>query len=107
DSYIAYVAEITVKNKDVHVDRVVAAVDCGRAINPNGVRSQTEGAIVFGLSAALKGEITIEQGAAVQTNFDRYDLVRMPEEPALEVHIVDSGAELGGMGRACSPPSEP
>ncbi|HMF89718.1 MAG TPA: molybdopterin cofactor-binding domain-containing protein [Candidatus Angelobacter sp.] len=107
DSYIAYVAEITVKNKDVHVDRVVAAVDCGRAINPNGVRSQTEGAIVFGLSAALKGEITIEKGAAVQTNFDGYDLVRMPEVPAIEVHIVDSGAELGGMGEPGVPPIAP
>ncbi|HXZ28503.1 MAG TPA: xanthine dehydrogenase family protein molybdopterin-binding subunit [Terriglobales bacterium] len=107
DSYIAYVAEVTVKGSNIKVDRVVAAVDCGRAINPNGVRSQTEGAIVFGLSAALKGEITIKKGAAEQTNFDGYDLIRMPEAPAIEVHIVDSGAELGGMGEPGVPPIAP
>ena len=107
DSYIAYVAEVTVKGNDIKVDRVVAAVDCGRAINPNGVRSQTEGAIVFGLSAALKGEITIKNGGAEQTNFDGYDLVRMPEAPTIEVHIVDSGAELGGMGEPGVPPIAP
>jgi isoquinoline 1-oxidoreductase beta subunit len=107
DTYFAYVAEVTVKDRAIKVDRVVAAVDCGHAVNPNGVRSQTEGAIVFGLSAALKGEITIKNGAAEQTNFDGYDLVRMPEAPAIEVHIVESGAELGGMGEPGVPPIAP
>jgi isoquinoline 1-oxidoreductase beta subunit len=107
DSYIAYVAEVTVKDAAIKVDRVVAAVDCGRAVNPDGVRSQTEGAIIYGLSAALKGEITISKGAADQTNFDGYDLVRMPEAPAIEVHIVDSGGELGGMGEPGVPPIAP
>ncbi|HYX68435.1 MAG TPA: xanthine dehydrogenase family protein molybdopterin-binding subunit [Terriglobales bacterium] len=107
DSYIAYVAEVTVKGNNIKVDRVVAAVDCGRAINPNGVRSQVEGAIIFGLSAALKGEITIKNGAAEQTNFDGYDLVRMPEAPAVEVYFVESGADLGGMGEPGVPPIAP
>jgi len=106
-SYVAYVAEVTVKENTVKVDRVVAAVDCGRAVNPLGVRQQIEGGVIFGLSAALKGEITIAQGAAVQTNFDGYDLVRMGEAPPVEVHIVDSGAELGGLGEPGVPPIAP
>jgi isoquinoline 1-oxidoreductase beta subunit len=89
------------------VDRVVAAVDCGRAVNPIGVRQQIEGGVVFGLSAALKGEITIANGAVEQSNFDGYDLVRIPESPPVEVHIVDSGADLGGLGEPGIPPIAP
>lgn len=107
DSFVAYVAEVTVKDRALTVDRVVAAVDCGRAINPLGVRQQIEGAVVFGLSAALKGEITIAQGAVQQNNFDGYDLVRMSEAPHVEVHIVDSGADLGGLGEPGVPPIAP
>jgi len=106
-SYVAYVAEVTVKGNAIQVDHVVAAVDCGRAVNPAGVRAQIEGGVVFALSAALKGEITIAHGAAVQNNFDGYDLVRMPEAPTVEVHIVDSGAELGGIGEPGVPPLAP
>lgn len=106
-SYVAYVVEVTVKDGALKVDRVVAAVDCGRAINPLGVRQQMEGAVVFGLSAALKGEITIAKGAVQQNNFDGYDLVRMPEAPPVEVHIVDSGADLGGIGEPGVPPLAP
>ena len=107
NSYVAYVAEVTVKDRVLKVDRLVAAVDCGRAVNPDGVRSQIEGGAIYALSAALKGEITIAQGAVEQTNFDGYDLVRMPEAPAVEVHIVDSGAELGGLGEPGVPPLAP
>jgi isoquinoline 1-oxidoreductase beta subunit len=71
------------------------------------VRQQIEGGVVFGLSAALKGEITIAQGAAQQTNFDGYDLVRMPEAPTVEVHMVESGADLGGIGEPGVPPIAP
>lgn len=106
-SYVAYVAEVTVQGNAIKVDHVVAAVDCGRAINPAGVRQQIEGGVIFGLSAALKGEITIAQGAAQQTNFDGYDLMRLPEAPTVEVHIVESGAELGGIGEPGVPPIAP
>jgi isoquinoline 1-oxidoreductase beta subunit len=106
-SYVAYVAEVTVKGNAIKVDHVVAAVDCGRVVNPLGVRQQIEGGVVFGLSAALKGEITIAQGAAQQTNFDGYDLVRMPEAPTVEVHMVESGADLGGIGEPGVPPIAP
>ena len=72
-SYFAEVAEVTVKGSDFKIDRIVAAVDCGQIVNPESVRSQTEGAIIYGLSAALKNEITIKNGAVEQTNFDGYD----------------------------------
>ena len=106
-SYVAYVAEVTVKGNAIQVDHVVAAVDCGRVVNPLGVRQQLEGAVVFALSAALKGEITIAHGAAMQSNFDGYDLVRMPESPTVEVHMVESGEELGGIGEPGVPPLAP
>jgi isoquinoline 1-oxidoreductase subunit beta len=106
-SYIAQVAEVTVTDKSFSIDRIVAAVDCGIAVNPESVRSQAEGAIIYGLSAALKNEITIRDGAVEQTNFDGYDPLRINEAPPIEVHVVKSSEDCGGMGEPCVPPCAP
>ena len=74
----------------VRVHRVVCAVDRGVAVNPDVIRAQMEGGIAFGLGAALYGEVTLDKGAVQQTNFDRYRVLRMPEMPEVEVHIVPS-----------------
>lgn len=106
-SYFAEVAEVTVSDKSFNVDRVVAAVDCGVTVNPESVCSQTEGAIVFALSAALKNEITIRNGAVEQSNFDGYDPIRINEAPLIEVHLVKSDEDCGGMGEPGVPPLAP
>jgi len=106
-SYFAEVAEVTVKGHDFKIDRIVAAVDCGQIVNPESVRSQTEGAIIYGLSAALKNEITIKNGAVEQTNFDGYDPIRISEAPPIEVHLTKSKEEPGGMGEPALPPAAP
>ena len=106
-SYFAEVAEVTVKGSNVKIDRIVAAVDCGQIVNPESVRSQTEGAIIFGLSAALKNEITIKNGAVEQNNFDGYDPIRMNEAPPIEVYLVINKEEPGGMGEPGLPPIAP
>jgi isoquinoline 1-oxidoreductase beta subunit len=106
-SYFAEVAEVTVKGSDIKIDRVVAAVDCGQIVNPESVRSQAEGAIIYGLSAALKNEITIKNGAVEQTNFDAYDPLRINEAPLIEVHLIKSDEDPGGMGEPGLPPIAP
>ncbi len=106
-SYFAEVAEVTVKGGEFKIDRIVAAVDCGQIVNPESVRSQTEGAIIFGLSAALKNEITIKNGVVEQTNFDGYDPIRINEAPPIEMHLVGSKEDPGGMGEPGLPPIAP
>lgn len=106
-SYVAHVAEVSVRNGSVRVHRVVCAVDCGTALNPDSVEHQAEGAVVYGLSAALRGEITVKDGAVVQGNFDSYEPLRMSEMPRVEVHRVPSRAEPGGMGEPALPPIAP
>jgi isoquinoline 1-oxidoreductase beta subunit len=88
----------------VHVDRVVCAVDCGRVINPDIVRAQMESGVVYGLSAALKGAITIREGAVEQANFNDYDVLRIDEMPVVEVHIVPSTEAPTGVGEPGVPP---
>ncbi len=105
--YLAQVAEVTVQDDNIRVDRVVAAVDCGQVINPDGVRQQIEGAIIFALSAVLKGEITIVEGQVQQTNFNGYDLVRMPESPRIEVYLVQNHLDPSGIGEAGVPHAGP
>jgi isoquinoline 1-oxidoreductase beta subunit len=98
-TYIAQVAEVEVaKNGAVRVRRVVCAVDCGTVVNPDTVQAQIQGAIIFGITAALYGEITLKNGRVEQTNFDTYQMLRMNEAPAIEVHIVESSEPPGGMG---------
>jgi len=106
-SYNAQIAEVSVDRGKLRVHRVVCAVDCGRIVNPAIIRQQIEGGIVFGLSAALKGEITIDRGRVVQGNFDEYDVLRIDEMPQVDVYIVSSDANPGGIGEASVPPIAP
>jgi isoquinoline 1-oxidoreductase beta subunit len=98
-TYMAQVAEVEVSREGaVHVRRVVCAVDCGTVVNPDIVQAQIEGAIIFGITAALYGEITLKSGRVEQTNFDTYQMLRINEAPATEVYIVQSSEPPGGMG---------
>ena len=98
-SYMAQVAEVSVgADGEVRVHRVVCALDCGQVINPNTVIAQMEGGIVFGLSAALWGEITFDKGRVQQSNFGDYRVMRMNEAPQVEVHMISSLDEPGGIG---------
>ncbi len=98
-SYMAQVAEVAVsKDGDVAVKRITCAVDCGIGINPNTIEAQAQSAIVYGLTAALYGEITLKDGRVEQSNFDNYRALRINEIPAIDIHIIDSGEAPGGMG---------
>jgi isoquinoline 1-oxidoreductase beta subunit len=108
DSYVAQVIEASVeKDGTVHVHRVVCAVDCGRVINPDTVTAQMEGGIIFALTAALKTEITLENGRVQQRNFHDYPMLRMFEAPAVEVFIVPSEEKPTGVGEPSVPPVAP
>jgi isoquinoline 1-oxidoreductase beta subunit len=107
-SHVAEVAEVTVgRGGSVRVTRVVCAIDCGPVVNPDLVAAQMEGAIVYGLSAALKSEITIDKGGTAETNFDDYPLLRIDEMPKVEVYIVPSDQKIGGAGEPGTPPIAP
>jgi isoquinoline 1-oxidoreductase beta subunit len=100
-TYMAQIAEVEVtKDGAVRVRRVVCAVDCGTVVNPDTVRAQIESAIMFGITAALYGEITLKDGRVEQTNFDSYQILRMNEAPEVEMHIVQNSQPPGGMGEA-------
>jgi isoquinoline 1-oxidoreductase subunit beta len=102
-SYLAQVAEIEVATSgEVRVRRVVCAMDCGTIVNPDTVRAQMESGTVFGLSAALHGEITLKEGRVEQNNFTDYRVLRISEMPAIEVHLVDSGEAPGGVGETAT-----
>ena len=108
DSYVAQVIEASVSNDGtVRVHRVVCAVDCGRVVNPDTVKAQMEGGINFGLTAALKTEITLENGRVQQSNFNDYPMLRMFEAPAIEVFIVPSEKKPTGVGEPSVPPVAP
>ena len=107
-SWVAEVAEVSLSaTGEVRVHRVVCAVDCGSVVNPDTVASQMEGAIVYGLTAALKGEITIRDGGVVQDSFRDYPLLTMAEMPAVDVHIVPTDEPPGGVGEPGLPPIAP
>ena len=107
-SYVAQVADVTVSaDGKVRVDRVVCAVDCGQVVNPDTVAAQMESGIVFGLTAALYGEITIKDGRIQQKNFTDYKMLRMNEMPKVEVYIVPSTEKHGGVGEPGTPPIAP
>ncbi len=106
--WVAQVAEVSVSaTGEIRVDRVVCAVDCGKAVNPDGVSAQMEGAVVFGLSAALKGEITIDHGKVQQKNFEDYPVLSMREAPQIQVHILAGSETPGGVGEPGVPPVAP
>ncbi|HYQ08297.1 MAG TPA: molybdopterin cofactor-binding domain-containing protein [Xanthobacteraceae bacterium] len=106
-SYCAQVVEVEVKNGAVRAHRVVAAIDPGYVVNPLSVEMQVQGAIVYALTAALYGEITIKDGAAEQTNFDTYEMLRLADAPRVETVIVPSGGFWGGVGEPPVPPLAP
>ena len=105
---VAHVADVTVgSDGTLKVDRIVSAVDAGMTVNPDGLKAQIEGAIVYGLTAALNGEITIDKGAVVQANFPDYEMVRLQTCPQIEVHLHESDAPVGGAGEPGVPPTAP
>lgn len=106
-SYVAEVVDITMKEGKVTVDRVVCAVDCGLAVNPEIVQAQMESGIVYGMSAALGEEIVLNEGKVKQANFDSYPVARMPIVPDIEVHIVPSAEAPTGVGEPGVPPLAP
>jgi isoquinoline 1-oxidoreductase beta subunit len=107
-SFVAQVAEVSLRDdRTVQVHRVVCAVDCGDVVNPDTIEAQMESGIIYGLSAALHGEITIADGRAAQSNYNDYRIVSMREAPAIETHIVTSGDALGGIGEPGLPPIAP
>jgi isoquinoline 1-oxidoreductase subunit beta len=96
---MAFVAEVEVaKDGRVRVRRVTCAVDCGTVVNPDTVRAQVQSGVVFGITAALHGEITLKNGRVEQSNFDTYEMLRIDEAPTIEVHIVQNLEPPGGMG---------
>ncbi len=107
DSVVAEIAEVSIEGGKVRVHRVVCAVDCGMVVNPDGVRQQVESAVVFGLSAALHGEISLDKGRVLQSNFHDYTPLRFSEMPKVEVHIVESHDRPTGIGEPGTPPIAP
>jgi CO/xanthine dehydrogenase Mo-binding subunit len=107
-TYCAEVAEVEVLGDGtVKVHRVVCALDCGRVLNPLNVRAQMEGGILFGLTAALRGEITVKGGRVQQGDFEQYPMLRLADMPKVEVHLVQSDLPPGGVGEPGLPPLAP
>jgi isoquinoline 1-oxidoreductase subunit beta len=106
-TYVGSVAEVTANKRDVKVDRIVAAVDCGVAITPDVIRAQIEGGTGYALGAALRDQITLKNGVVEQTNFDGYEPLRISDMPKVEVHIVTSNEPPSGVGEPGVPPVAP
>jgi isoquinoline 1-oxidoreductase beta subunit len=106
-SFNTQIAEVSVSQGKVRVHRVITAVDCGQVVNPAGVVQQMQSAIVYGLSAALRGNITLDRGRVQQQNFHQYEPLRIDEMPVVEVYTVPSTARPGGMGEVGTPAIAP
>jgi isoquinoline 1-oxidoreductase beta subunit len=106
-STVAQVAEISIDKGNLRVHRITCAIDCGLAVNPDGVAAQMESGIIFGLTALLYGEITLEKGRVQQRNFHDYRILRMHETPVISVHIAPSTEKMGGAGEPGVPPVAP
>jgi isoquinoline 1-oxidoreductase beta subunit len=106
-SFVAQVAEVSVTDGAIKVERIVCVVDCGVAVNPDVIKAQMEGGIGYGLGAILKGEITLDAGKVQQTNFDGYDVLHLDEMPVVEVHILPSAETPTGVGEPGVPPVGP
>jgi isoquinoline 1-oxidoreductase subunit beta len=102
-TYVAAVAEVSASPSSFKANRLVCAVDCGRAVNPNGVRAQVESAAIYALTATVKDPITVDRGRVVQSNFNDYEMIRMNEAPPIEVHIVNSTEDPTGIGEPTVP----
>lgn len=104
-SIVAQVAEVSISQAgQVRVHRVTCAIDCGRSINPDTVAAQAESGVIFGLTAALYGEITIDQGRVMQNNFTDYEMITLQDSPEIDIVSLESGASLGGLGEPATPP---
>jgi isoquinoline 1-oxidoreductase beta subunit len=106
-SIVAEVAEVSMQDGRPRVHRVVCAIDCGTVVNPQLVAQQMEGAVIFGLSAALGERITIREGRVEQSNFPQYPVLRMDQAPTVETHLVQSDRPPGGVGEPGTPPIAP
>ncbi|MEK9990420.1 MAG: molybdopterin cofactor-binding domain-containing protein, partial [Halieaceae bacterium] len=104
---VAEIAEVSVDNGSIRVHKVTCVLDCGQAVNPDIVRAQMEGGVVYGLTAALHGALHLENGAIVESNFHDYPILRMNESPEIDVIIIDSGTEPTGVGEPGLPPIAP
>lgn len=104
---LAQVAEVSVEHSQVVVHRVICAADCGAIINPNQAEAQLEGGILFGLTAALYGEITLNRGQVEQSNFNDYQMLTMADAPDVEVHLIQGSDAPGGIGEVGVPPIAP
>ena len=106
-SWVAHVAEVGVENGAIRVHRVVVAIDCGIAVNPGAIAAQMESCVMFGLTAALHGQLTFKDGRVLQSNFHDYPILRINEAPVVEAHIVPSTEKPGGVGEPGLPPIAP
>ena len=106
-SIVGQVAEVSVEDAHIRVHRVVCVIDCGHVINPDIVIAQMESGVIFGLTATLHGEVVIDNGRVQQSNFPDYRMVTMKDAPAIETHVIESGAEPGGVGEPGTPPIAP
>ena len=102
-SYVAAVAEVAAHPSSFKVKRLVCAVDCGRVVNPNGVRAQVESAAIYALAATVKDAITVDRGRVVQANFNDYEMIRMNEAPPIDVYLVPSSEDPSGIGEPTVP----
>lgn len=103
-AHVAQVAEVSVENGEIKIHKVTCAIDCGSVVNPDIVKAQMESGINFGITAALYGEITLKDGVVQQSNFHDYPMLRMPQTPEIEVHIIDSNEAPTGVGEPGTPP---
>jgi CO/xanthine dehydrogenase Mo-binding subunit len=107
-AYVAHVVDVALSAAGrPRVLRVTSAVDCGRVVNPSGAEAQVEGSVVFGLTAALYGRITLAAGGVVESNFHDYPLMRIDEMPELDIHFIESGEPPSGIGEGALPPIAP
>lgn len=106
-SIVAQVAEVSVRDRRIKLERMVSAIDCGMAVHPDNVRAQMEGGIVFGLTAMMHGAIDVEAGAVRQGNFSDYPLLQLKDTPRFETVIIESGETMGGVGEPGLPPAAP
>jgi len=107
ESFVAQVAEVSLEDGRIRVHRVTCAIDCGPVVNPLTVEAQMQSGIVYGLGAALYGQLTLKRGRVEQSNFHDYRALRLDEMPVVDVHIVDSKDKMGGVGEPGTPPIAP
>jgi isoquinoline 1-oxidoreductase beta subunit len=106
-SYVAIIAEVSIDNGNLRLHKVDCAIDCGLAVNPDGVKAQMESGIIFALTMALYSNLTFKEGRVQQNNFYDYRIARMNESPQINVHIVESREKMGGAGECAVPPTAP